>query len=80
MQDFDVFGLKDLFFFYTPLKVSRQDISSSISFDLMIVNLKAVTGEFLGLADLFEAQTLCIHESAEVIMVNKYKDFMLRAF
>ena len=36
--------------------------------------------EFLSLADLSGAQTLRIYEPAEVIVVGKHKDFMLRAF
>ena len=36
--------------------------------------------EFLGPADLFETQTLCIYELTEIVMVSKHEDFMLRAF
>ena len=39
-----------------------------------------ITKKFLGLADLSEAQTLCIHERSEVVIVNKQENFMLRAF
>ena len=79
MQDFDVFGAEGFFLFCTPLRVSRQGISSSVSFALTIIDSKVVTREFLGPAELPRAQTLCIHESLEVVMVGKHKDFMSRA-
>ena len=39
-----------------------------------------VSREFLSLANLFEAQTLCIHETTEIIVVRKYKNLLLAAF
>ena len=39
-----------------------------------------VSWELLGSADLFGAQTLCIYETTEVIVVRKDKNFMLIAF
>ena len=36
--------------------------------------------ELLGPTDLLEAQTLCIHEITEVIVVRKDKNLMLTAF
>ena len=80
VEDFDVDGLEDLFFLCTLLRVLRQSISSSISFALSIINLDVITREFLSLADFFGAQTLCVYEMAEVIMIDKYKHLMLRAF
>ena len=47
---------------------------------LVIVNLKMVLGELLGPADLFGAQTLCIYEMTEVIMVRKDENLMFAAF
>ena len=79
MQDFDVLCSEGLFLFCTSLRVSRQGISSSVSFALTIIDLEVVTREFLGPADLSGAQTLCIHELLEVVMVGKQEDFMLRA-
>ena len=52
MQDFDVFGAEGLFFFCTLLRVSRQGISSPVSLALIIVDLKVLPREFLGLLDL----------------------------
>ena len=79
MQDFDVFCSEGVFFLSISLRVLRQDISSSVSFALTIIDLEVVTKEFLGLADLFRAQTFYIHELSKVLMVGKYKDFMSRA-
>ena len=48
VQDFDVLGVKGLFFFCTLLRVLRQGISSSISLALTIVDSEVVAREFLG--------------------------------
>ena len=45
----------------------------------LLHNLEVVTREFLGLADLSGAQTLHIYETAEIVIVDKHGDFMLRA-
>ena len=79
MQNFDILGLEGLFFFCTLLRVLRQGVSSFISFTLTIVDLEVVTREFFGPADLFGAQILRIYEPAEVVVISKHKDFMLRA-
>ena len=79
MQDFDVLFSKGVFFLSVPLGISRQGISNSVSFALMIIDLKVVTREFLGSAGLSRAQTLCIHELLKVVIVGKHKDFMSRA-
>ena len=79
VQALDVFGTEVLFFLCTLLRVSKQGINSSIYISLIIVNLKLVVKEFLGTANMSGAQTLRVHESREVVVVGKYKDFMLRA-
>ena len=79
MQDCDVFVSEGLFLLCTLLRVSRQGVSSSISFALTIIDLEVVTREFLSPANLSGAQTLRIHEPAEVVVVGKHEDFMLRA-
>ena len=79
MQDFDVLCSEGVFFLSVPLGVSRQGISSSVSFALMIIDSEVVTREFLGPADLPGAQTLRIHKLSKVVMVGKHKDFMSRA-
>ena len=80
MENFDVFGSKNLFFLCTVLRVSRQGISGSISLVLTIINLKVVIKKFLSQADLPGAQTLCVHKLAEVVVVGEYKHLMLRRF
>ncbi len=42
--------------------------------------LKVVLREFLGSIDLTRAQTFYIHESTEVIMVNKDKNLIFATF
>ena len=79
MQNLDVLRSEGVFLFSTPLRVLRQDIGSSVSLALVIIDLEVVMREFLSPADLFGAQTLCVHESSEVVMVGKHKDFMSRA-
>ena len=79
MQNFDVLCSKSLFSLSTLLRILRQGTGSSVSLVLTIIDSKVVTREFLSSADLFGAQTLCVHESSEVVMVGKHKDFMSRA-
>ena len=52
MQDFDVLCSQSVFFLRIPLGISRQGISSSVSFALTIMDSKVVMKEFLGPADL----------------------------
>ena len=80
MQDLDVLGSKSFFFIYTLLKVLKQGISCSICLALTIIDSKMVTREFLSPVNLFGAQTLCVHELAEVVVVGEYKDPMLVVF
>ena len=79
MQNLDVLCSEGLFFLSTPLRVSRQGIGSSVSLALTIIDSEVVTREFLSPANLPGAQTLCVYELSEVVMVGKHKDFMLRA-
>ena len=80
MEDSDILGVEDIFLLYTLLRVLRQGISSSVSFALTIIDLKVVTREFLGLTNLFGAQTLYVHESMKVVMVCKDEDFVFATF
>ena len=79
MQDLCIFDLEDLFFFSTWLKVLRQDINSSISFALLIINPKVILSQLLSLPDLSGAQVFCIYEMLEVVMVCEHENFMLAA-
>ena len=47
---------------------------------MAIIDSKMVLKELLGLADLSGAQTLCIHETREVIVVRKDKNLILATF
>ena len=80
MQDFDVLGAEGFFLFCTLLRVLKQSISSYVSLALMIVNSEILAREFLGPTDLSGAQTLRLHELAEVVVVGKYKHLVLRPF
>ena len=80
MHDFDVFCLEGVFFLNIPLEVSKQGISSSVSFALTIIDSEVVTREFRGPANLSIIQTLRFHKSLEVVMVGKHEDFMSKAF
>ena len=80
VQDFDVLGVEGFFLLCTSLRVSKQDISSSVSLALTIVDLEVVAREFLGQADLSGAQTLHFHEPAEVVVVGEYEHLMLKLF
>ena len=39
-----------------------------------------VMKEFLSPADLFGAQTICIHEPAKVFVVGEYENLIIAAF
>ena len=51
-----------------------------MSFALIIIDLKVVTRELLGPMDLFGAQTFCVYELTEVVVVGEYKYLMLKLF
>ncbi len=80
MKNLGVLISENLFFGLASLKEVIQGISRSITLFLIIIDLEVVSRELLGPADLTRAQTLCIHESAEVIMVSKYEDLIFAAF
>lgn len=80
MQNFDVFGLEDFFFFCTLLRVLKLYINSFICLTLIIINLELISKKFLGLTDLFKAQTFNIHKPPKIVIVDEYKNFILRLF
>ncbi len=80
MQDLGTLDLESFFFLSTLLEVSWQDINSSISFALSIIDPKLVLWQFLSPTDLFRAQVLCIYEALEVVLVCKHENFMFAAF
>ena len=79
VQDFYVLSSKNPFLVSTPMRVLRQSVSSSICFVLAVVNLEVVTKKFLSPANLSRAQTLHVYKLLEFVMVDKHKDFILRA-
>ena len=80
MQDLDDLGAEDFFLLCTLLRVSKQGISSPVSLALTIVDSEVVAREFPGPADLSGAQTLRLHEPAEVVVVGEHEHLMLRPF
>ena len=80
MQNFDILSLENFFLLCVLRGVLKQGINSFVSFVLTIIDLKVVIREFWSLTDLLGAQTLCVHESANIVMVGEYKYLLLRLF
>ena len=62
------------------LKKAKDCVCYSICFILIIIDLKIVMKKLLSLIDLTKAQTICIHDLSEIIMVNKNKNLVFTAF
>ncbi len=80
MKNLGVLISENLFLGLTPLKEVRQGISRSISHSLTVIDSKVVLRELLGPADLAEAQTLCIHELTEVVVISEDEDRVFAVF
>ncbi len=80
MKNLGVLISESLFLGLASLGEARQGICRSISLSLIIIDSEVVSRELLGPADLTRAQAFRIHESAEVIMVNKNEDLVFAAF
>ncbi len=80
MKNLRILISESLFLGLTSLREAKQGISCSISLSLTIIDLEVVSRELLGLSDLTRAQTLCIYELAEVIMVIQDKNLVFAAF
>ena len=80
MENLGVLSSKLSFLIMPSLREAREGVCSSVCFALTIIDLKVVTREFLSLADLSGAETLRVHEPAEVVVVGEYKHLMLRPF
>ena len=80
VQDIDILCSEGLFFLSILLKILKQGIGSSICFALIIIDFKMVLRKFLSSANLSGAQTFYIHKLPKVLMIDKYENFMLRAF
>ena len=79
MKDLAILNLEFLFFILAFLEKSRQSICSRICLILAIIDVKIVSRELLGLADLLRVQVFCIHETMKVIVVHKDEKLMLAA-
>ena len=80
MKNSAILSSELILFILASLGKSRQSICSRIRLALAIIDLKVITRELLGPTDLSGAQALCVHESAEVIMVRKDKNLIFAAF
>ncbi len=79
MKNLRILIFESFLFGLASLKEARQGISRNISLFLIIIDLEVVSRELLGLADLAEAQTLCIYELTEIVVVDKDEDLMFAA-
>lgn len=77
MQDHGILGSQDSFLFGILLELSKQGISNSISFALMIIDPKVVLKIILSSTNMPRAPALYIYKVAQVVMVYKIKDLML---
>ena len=80
MQDLDVFGSQDSFFFGILLKIFKKNIRHLISFTLAIIISKVVLRQLLSPLNLFKTQGFYIHEAVQVVVVYKNKNFILITF
>ena len=80
MQNFDVFGLKGFILFSILLKILRQGVNKFIHLALTIINLEVILGKFLDTTNLSGAQTFDIHKLLEIVVVDKYKNLILKPF
>lgn len=80
MKNLSVLISERFFLGLASLRKSRQNISHSISFSLIIIDLEVVLIELWGPTNQLRAQTFYIHESTQVIIVSKDKVFVFVAF
>ena len=80
LKDSRILSLKNFLLTLALLRVAGQSISSFISPALAIIDTEMVAEQLLGLADLAEAQALCIHESMYVVMIGQHQNLVLAAF
>ena len=80
MKNTAIFSSELICFILVFLGKPQQSIFSYICLALTIINAKIVVKELLGLANLSEAQTLCIYRITEVIVVRKDKNLLFATF
>ncbi len=79
-EEFKIFSSETLFFGLAFLWKAKQGVSSSISFFLTIIGSELVSKKLFGKTDLMGAQSFCIYELAEIIMVDQQKNLVFTAF
>ena len=80
MKDLAILSSKLILLILASLRKPRQSICNCICFALAVVDLKMVSGELLGPADLSGAQTLRIHETTKVVVVCEDEHLVLATF
>ena len=80
MKNLKVLSLKLFFFIVTFLRKTRQCICGPICLTLTKVNPKMILENLLSLANLPEAQTLCIHEITKVVVIGEHNHLVLAIF
>lgn len=80
VKNLSILILERFFLDLASLGEVRKSISRSISFSLIIIDLKVVSKELLGSMDLEKAQAFYIHKLIDVIIVSKDKDLIFAAF
>ena len=80
MKDLAILNLELIFLIFVSLGKPWQSICSSIYLALIIIDSEMISKKLLGPTDLSEAQTLCIHQMTEIIVVRKHENLMLVVF
>ena len=80
MKNLAILSSELSFFILAFLEKPPQSIYSCIHLAQAIIDSEMVLRKLFGPTDLSEAQTFCIHETTEVIVVHKNENLMLVAF
>ena len=76
MKNISIFYLKHFFFHKAFLKKVTQSVYYSISFFLIIINLKKLIKERLGLLNLSKAEIFYICKTSKIIQIDKNKNLI----
>lgn len=76
VEDTSIFNLKDFFLIRTFLKKAKQDVKYGIGIILLIIYIKILLKDFSGLTNPVKTLTFYIYELLEVIIIDKYKNFI----
>lgn len=80
MENLRLLSLENLFFDLPPLRKLKQNINSSISLFLIVINLNRIPRDFLDIINLLKTQTFGIHKLAKVIVINEDKNLVFIIF